>query len=87
MYYKIDNTCRFCIDKAISHVFLDMDSPPDWKLSTDLFTTVKTIKPDVTFLQLTCNPNSVPVKTLTKQGALALTKPVSFEELYKYLNG
>ncbi len=80
-----EKACDFCLDNSIHYVFLDMDAPTDWRASTDLFTTVKTINRDVVFFLFTKDSNSVPVLTLEKQGAYIITKPVSIDDLRSYL--
>jgi len=77
-----DKICDYCIDHNCKTVLLDMDEPTDWKMSHDVFTTIRTINPDVAFVLLTKNRRSVPVETLAVKGAAVVTKPVSFKELH-----
>lgn len=81
-----EKACDYCLDNSISYVFLDMDEPTDWRLSTDLFTTIKTINRDVIFFLFTKDKLATPVRTLKKQGAHIITKPVSIGDLCKYLS-
>jgi PleD family two-component response regulator len=81
----VDKACEYCLDKIIDHVLLDMDEPTDWRISTDVFTTIKTINPTVNFILLTGAPEAVPVKTLQAQKAIVVMKPVSMEELYQLI--
>lgn len=81
-----DTACTYCIDNDISCILLDMDEPTDWKMSTDVFTTIKTLNPNVKFLLFAKKLNSTPVQTLISQGAIPFSKPVLFEDLYKCLN-
>ena len=76
----------YCIDNEIMHVLLDMDPPTDWRMATDVFTTIKTQKPDVHCILFTKKVTSVEVKRLVNQGAVIIVKPVSFEELHKQLS-
>ncbi len=81
-----DDACKSCLDNNISDVLLDMDTPTDWKMSTDVFTTVRTLHPDVKFYLFTKDRRSVPVQTLVAQGGILMPKPVHFEELYAELD-
>jgi DNA-binding NtrC family response regulator len=75
----------FCIDNDVKVVLLDMDQPTDWKMSTDVFTTVRTAKTGIDFILMTKTPNSVPVETLAAQSALVLVKPFGVDSLFKIL--
>ncbi|RPJ57847.1 MAG: hypothetical protein EHM12_08755 [Dehalococcoidia bacterium] len=81
-----EKACACCIDSGISHVLLDMDPPTDWRMATDVFTTIKTQKPDVHFILFTKKTTSVEVKTLANQGAAIIAKPVSFQEVHRQLS-
>lgn len=78
--------CDYCIDFSVNYVFLDMDAPTDWKQSTDVFTTVKTINPAIKFFMFSSDPFERSVQTLEAQGAIALKKPVSLEDIRAYLS-
>ena len=71
----------YCFDNPVRLVILDMDLPTDWKMATDVFTNVRTMKPDVQFILMTTNPRSIPVLTLAAQSAKVLKKPFVFEML------
>jgi hypothetical protein len=64
-----------------------MDLPTDWRMSTDVFTNTKMLKPAVKFVLLTKNPDSTPVRTIAAQGALVLAKPFKMEALRDLLCG
>lgn len=78
--------CDYCIDFSVNYVFLDMDAPTDWKQSTDVFTTTKTINPDIKFFMFSADPTERAVQTLEAQGAIVLKKPVSLEDIKAYLS-
>ena len=71
----------YCIDNAVNYVFLDMDEPTNWRHSTDVFTTVKTIDPKINFFLFTSRPQAVEVRTLEAQGATILEKPIAMEDV------
>ncbi len=81
-----EKACNYCLDKDINTILLDMDEPTDWKMSHDVFTTIKTINTKVMFILFTKDINTVPVRTLAAQGAAVLCKPIRFEELYSAIN-
>lgn len=80
-----EKACDFCLDNQVNFVFLDMDEPTDWRMSTDLFTTVKTVNPSISFFQFTARPAAVEVQTLEAQGAEILQKPVSLDSVKEAL--
>jgi DNA-binding NtrC family response regulator len=71
----------YCFDNPVRVVILDMDIPTDWKMATDVFTNVRTMKPDIQFILMTTHPQSIPVLTLAAQSAKVLKKPFVFETL------
>jgi DNA-binding NtrC family response regulator len=71
----------YCFDNSVRVVILDMDLPTDWKMATDVFTNVRTMKPDVQFILMTTTPQSIPVLTLAAQSAKVLKKPFVFDML------
>ncbi len=81
-----EKACDYCIDFSVNYVFLDMDQPTDWRQSTDVFTTVKTINPAIKFFMFTSNPMDRSVQTLEAQGAIILNKPVSIEDIKVFLS-
>jgi len=81
-----EKACNYCLDNDINTILIDMDEPTDWKMSHDVFTTVKTINTGVMFFLITKDKDAVPVRTLAAQGAAVLSKPVNFEELHAAIN-
>jgi DNA-binding NarL/FixJ family response regulator len=81
-----EEASNFCISNNINKIILDMDSPTDWRDATDVFTTVKTIKPDVRIIISTKEPQQIPVKTLQQKGACVLKVPFSSELLFSNLS-
>lgn len=75
----------FCIDNKVKIVLLDMDPPTDWKISTDVFTTIKTAKPGMHFILMTKSPHTTPVETLAALSADILIKPFGIDVLFKNL--
>lgn len=78
--------CDYCIDNSVNYVFLDMDEPTDWRQSTDVFTTVKTINPAIRFFMFTSRSMDKDVRTLEAQGAIIMNKPVSLEDIRGYIS-
>jgi hypothetical protein len=82
---KNEEIIEKCMDCNFSVVILDMDEPTDWRLATDVFTTVKTVKPDQRFLLCTKNKADLNVEVLEKRGALIIKKPVDTNELMDFI--
>ena len=76
-----DKAIDYCMDKEVDFMFLDMDSPTDWKIATDVFCTGKMVKPNLCVFLCSADTGSVPVKTLIAQGGIPLSKPVDFGSL------
>lgn len=74
-----------CLDKAYSVVIMDMDKPTDWKMSTDIFSSVKTINPHQRFALLTSSPDDPNVEVLIHKGAIIIRKPVNIGELIDFV--
>jgi hypothetical protein len=74
-FYDVEAAIDYCLNKPVSTVIADMEPPTDWKMSTDLFTNVKMMKPKVHFILLATPPRSIPVQTLAAQSATVLEKP------------
>ncbi len=81
-FSDIEAATDYCLNNPVRTVIMDMDPPTDWKMSTDLFTTVKTMKPAVRFVLLAAPPRSVPVQTLAAQSAVVLEKPFGIVKLF-----
>jgi hypothetical protein len=86
-FQEVEAIIEYCADQPVYSVILDMDLPTDWRMSTDVFTNVKMLKPVVKFVLLTKNPESTPVRTLAAQGALVLAKPFKMDSLRDLLCG
>lgn len=82
---KNEEIIEKCLDCDFSVVILDMDEPTDWRLATDVFTTVKTVKPDQRFLLCTKNKADLNVEVLEKRGAVVIKKPVDTNELMNFI--
>ena len=80
-FFDIEAATEYCLNKQVCTVIMDMDPPTDWKMSTDLFTIVKTLKPKVHFILLATPPRSIPVQTLAAQSAAILEKPFGIVKL------
>jgi hypothetical protein len=80
-----EEASMYCQDHLASRLVLDMDQPTDWKSSTDVFTTVKMVRPDMRIFVCTKNPDAVPVQTLVAQKAAVLTIPFSVDTLFHNL--
>ena len=84
-FNDVEKATEYCIDHRVNTIILDMDIPTDWKMSTDVFTTVKTVNPKSHFILLSKTPEALPVATLTAQGAEVLMKPIGTDVLFKKL--
>lgn len=84
-FHDIEAAVAYCFEHSVRSIIVDMDPPTDWKMSTDLFTTVKTVKPDVQFILLTIRPRSIPVETLAAQKAIVLEKPFTMAALLRLI--
>jgi hypothetical protein len=81
----VDKLIEMVLDGEIGNIAIDLDDPTDWRKSVDVFTNVKTLKPDALFYICTKDPEWVQAKTLEKQGGVIVKKPVDFDFLYKIL--
>jgi hypothetical protein len=71
------------LESSPCRVIIDMDPPTDWKMATDVFTTIKTVRPDAGVFLCTSHPDSDPVKTLAAQKGIVLVKPFSADLLFR----
>jgi hypothetical protein len=85
-FHEVEAAIGYCFDHPVRWVLLCMDPPTDWKMSTDIFTNVKMVKPDVRFILFTKTPAAVPVRTLAAQSAIVLVKPFKMDELRSLLD-
>jgi DNA-binding NtrC family response regulator len=85
IFSDVEEASAYCTEHLAENVILDMDLPTDWRMSTDVFTTVKTLRPDVHFMLCTKSPHAVWVETLAAQKAKVLVIPFSADELFAYL--
>ncbi|MBN1983712.1 MAG: hypothetical protein JW795_19415 [Chitinivibrionales bacterium] len=83
---NVDEICELSINQEVDHVLLDMDEPSKYTLATDVFNALKTINPKISLYLLTGDENSNHTQSLAAQGGIVITKPISFEDLYGYLN-
>ena len=81
----VEKAADYCIEHTVNDIIIDMDPPTDWKKSTDVFTTVRTVNPKIHFILLTKTPQAVPVATLAAQSAEVLVKPFGTNVLFKKL--
>ena len=84
-FHDVEVVIGYCIDYPVRTVILDMDPPTEWQSSTDVFTTVRTMKPDLKFILLTKNPDTIPIRTLTAKSAIVLEKPFRMDALVSLL--
>jgi hypothetical protein len=85
-FHDVEAAIGYCFDHPVRSVLLCMDPPTDWKMSTDVFTNVKMMKPDVRFILLTKTPAAIPVRTLAAQSAIVLAKPFKMDDLRSLLD-
>jgi len=74
-----------CLEKSYSAILIDMDEPTDWRMSTDIFSSVKTINPHQRFALLTSKPDDPNVEVLLHRGAVLIRKPVNIGELMDFV--
>jgi DNA-binding response OmpR family regulator len=84
-FHDPEKAIDFCLNNPINDIVLDMDPPTDWKLSTDVFSSVSMMKPAMHFILLSKSPQSTPVETLMAQNADVLVKPFGTDLLFKKL--
>ena len=82
---KHEDVIDYAIENDVDAVVIDMDAPTDWKMSTDVFTTIRMMKNDLPFFICTLSPNPVSVQTLTARGGVLLKKPVDVQQLSQML--
>lgn len=72
----------FIFENHIPIVILDMDPPNDWKMCHDLFTTGKTMYPDIEYFVYQKEKSIADeIKILEAQGAKIMNKPIDQMEL------
>ncbi|HEX2959605.1 MAG TPA: hypothetical protein VHO70_22405 [Chitinispirillaceae bacterium] len=81
----VEKLIGMVMDSQIMNIAIDMDPPTDWRNAVDVFTTTKTVNPNAIFYACTKDPTWVQARTLEKQGAIILKKPVDFDHLYKVM--
>jgi DNA-binding NtrC family response regulator len=86
LFSDVNEACAFCIDHVSNRIIMDMDLPTDWKLSMDLFTTVKTVNPGARIIVCTKDPGTKEVRTLIAQKAEVLELPFSANVLFGKLD-
>ena len=82
-----DEACSYCLTHETKVVIMEMDPPTDWKMATDVFSNVRTIRPQVKFILCTKNPSAVSVQTLAAQHAAVLAIPFSSDVLFREIKG
>ncbi|ERP31624.1 hypothetical protein [Chitinivibrio alkaliphilus] len=81
LYNNIDRASEYVLEHHIPLVIMDMDPPSDWRKCHDLFTTGKTMYPDINYIVFQKNKiPEEPVCVLEHQGAHVLTKPLNSAE-------
>ena len=86
-FSNADEACAYCLTYETKVIIIDIDPPTDWKMATDVFTGVRTSRPDVKVIVCTKAPSSVPVQTLAAQKADVLAIPFSADVLFKKIKG
>jgi hypothetical protein len=81
----VEKLITLVMDTGIENIAIDLDPPTDWKMAVDVFTTTKTVNSTAVFYACTKDPTWVQARTLEKQGALILKKPIDFDHLYKIM--
>ncbi len=74
----------FIFENHIPIVILDMDPPNDWKMCHDLFTTGKTMYPDIEYIVFHKEKSVADnIAVLQAQGACIMNKPINQMDLVK----
>lgn len=81
----VEKLIGLVMDTGIVNIAVDMDAPTDWRMAVDTFTTIKTMNPSAIFYACTKDPTWVQARTLEKQGAVILKKPIDFDQLYRIM--
>jgi hypothetical protein len=81
----VEKLITLVMDTGIENIAIDLDPPTDWRMAVDVFTTTKTVNPTAVFYACTKDPTWVQARTIEKQGALIIKKPVDFDHLYKIM--
>jgi hypothetical protein len=84
-FSNAEEAITYCLDNSLQKIILDMDPPTDWKMATDVFTTIRTINIGVQFILCTKSPQSTPVEILRAQRAEVLCKPFGVDALFQTL--
>jgi DNA-binding NtrC family response regulator len=86
IFEDIDKAAEYVIQHHIPVVLMDLDPPSDWKMCHDLFTTGKTMYPDIHYIVYQ-SQKKVPdhIRMLEKQGAHIFSKPVETQELRTFI--
>jgi len=80
-----EEAIAYCLENSLQKIILDMDPPTDWKMATDVFTTVRMMSSGAQFILCTKSPQSTPVETLRAQHAEVLCKPFGVDALFQKL--
>ncbi len=82
IFHNINKACEYVLSNHIPLVIMDMDLPNDWRECHDLFTTGKTMYPDIEYIIYQMNKTPAEeVQVLEKQGAHVVNKPVDGHQL------
>lgn len=77
IFEDAEKAADYIIDNHIPIVMMDMDPPNDWKMCHDLFTTGRTMYPDIEYIVFHKDKVALStVEILTAQGAHELNKPI-----------
>ncbi len=81
-YSDDEKATDFIFEKHIPIVIMDMDPPNDWKKCHDLFTTGKTMYPDIEYIVFHKEKSiATEIEMLKAQGAQVMNKPINQMEL------
>ncbi len=84
-FSNAEEAIEYCLSTETRNLILDMDLPTDWKMATDVFTTVKTMQPKAQVFLCTKTPEALPIKTLAAQKGIVLAIPFSADILFSKL--
>ena len=85
-FHDVESVFNYCLDSPVRWIITDMDPPTNAKSITDLFSAVKSIKPDIQFILLTKYPRTTTVRVLTAKSAVMFEKPFKMAELLRLID-
>lgn len=80
-----EKALEFCLRYRKKNLILDMDTPTDPDAARDLFTTMKTARPDTNIFLCTNRSNSREVMLLNAKEGIILKKPLFYKDIEHFI--